>query len=118
MKMSENVYRKNKNGVYEPFGLSYDYLPDGIWFVRHHEGCTSISNIPHLEGIYRIASKDEFKDIIQLCSLQDYTDYILDSQELRDILNNQKGYTISELVGLCVSLVFKKNQNSKIKHKK
>lgn len=113
--MNENVYRKDDNGCYVPIGLNCDYLPDGIWYVRHHEGCHSISNVPYLEGLYKLASRDDFDDIKQLCSLQDYTDYILDSQEFRDTLDNPKGYTLNELVSLCVSLVFKKNNDIKYK---
>lgn len=108
--MGENVYKKNKNGTYTPIGLTCDYLPDGIWYVRHHDGCTSISNVGYLEGLYKLGDPSEFKDIVQMCSLQEYTDYILNSQELRDILDNKKGYTINEFVTACVSLVFKKNK--------
>ena len=115
---NENVYIKNKNGHYTPIGLNYDYLPDGIWYVRHHEGCNSRSNVKYLEGLYKLASNDDFEDIKQLCSLEDYNDYILDSQEFRDLMNNPKGYTLNELVSLCVSLVFKKNNDIKYKKRK
>lgn len=105
----ENVYRKNKAGRYEPIGLETDYLPDGIWYVRHHEGYHSVSNVSYLEGLYKLASPDDFKDIKQICSLQEYTDFILDSQEMRDLMNSKIGYTMNEFVAMCVSLVFRKN---------
>jgi hypothetical protein len=115
--MTDNVYKKDKNGKYVPFGLRYDenYLPDGIWYVRHHEGCHSMSNVPYLEGLYKLASPEDFGDIKQLCSLQEYSDFIMDSQEFRDLIDDPKGYTISELVSLCVGLVFKKNKSKKKK---
>ena len=113
--MNENVYKKNKHGTYTPIGLSCDYLPDGIWYVRHHEGCHSTTNVGYLEGLYKLGDQDSFKDITQICSLQEYTDFILDSQEFRDLMNNPKGYTLNELVSLCVSQVFKKNKNKRKK---
>lgn len=115
--MSENIYRKTKSGKYEPIGLSYDYLPDGIWFIRHHDHCISRTNVSYLEGLYKLFDIDDLKDIKQLCSLQEYTDFILDSDELHDIIDNEKGYTINELVSMCVSLVFKKNKIRKRKRK-
>ena len=115
---NENVYKKDINGNYVPFGLEYDYLPDGIWYVRHHEGCNSISNVGYLEGLYKLSDADDFIDIKQLCSLQEYVDFILDSDEFKNMLNNEKGYTLNELISLCVSQVFKKNNKNKIKRRK
>ncbi len=103
-----NVYKKNKDGTYTPIGLTHNYLPDGIWYVRHHSGCTSISNISYLEGLYKLASPNDFIDIKQICSLQEYSDFIMDSQEFKDALEN--GYTLNELVSICVSMIFKKNK--------
>lgn len=111
--MTDNVYKKNKNGTYTPIGLLTDYLPDGIWYVRHHEHCHSTTNINYLEGLYKLADSSDFKDIKQICSLQEYADFILDSQEFRDLTSNPKGYTLNELVALCVSQVFKKNKSRK-----
>ena len=115
MEEENNVYRKDKNGDYIPFGLKYDenYLPDGIWYVRHHNVFHSTANIQYLEGLYKLSSPDDFKDIRQICSLQEYTDFILDSNEFRELMNNERGYTLNELVSLCVGLVFKKNKQKK-----
>lgn len=113
----DNVYIKNDNGVFEPIGIKYDYLPDGIWYVRHHNGFHSRTNVGYLEGLYKLGG-DIFNDIPQLCSFQDYTDYILDSKEFNDILNNKKGYSLVELVSACVGLVFKKNKNIRTRRKK
>ena len=113
--MDENVYIKDKNGVFTPIGLTHDYLPDGIWYVRHHDSIHSNTNVRYLEGLYKLADQSDFKDIKQICSLQEYSDFILDSQEFKDLINNQKGYTLNELVSLCVSQVFKKNKNKRKK---
>jgi len=115
MEEENNVYRKDKNGDYIPFGLKYNenYLPDGIWYVRHHNGCHSTASVQYLEGLYKLSSPDDFKDVRQICSLQEYTDFILDSNEFRELMNNGRGYTLNELVSLCVGLVFKKNKQKK-----
>ena len=109
--MNENVYLKDKNGSFIPIGLGYKYLPDGIWYVRHHEGCNSVTSLPYLEGLYKLSDPENFKDINKICSIKEYTDFIFSNDEFRNLLNSN--YTLEELISLCVCLVFKKNENKK-----
>ena len=115
---SENVYKIDNNGNYVPIGLDCDYLPDGIWYVRHHDHVHSISNIKYLEGLFKLSDTTDFPDIKQICSLQEYADFILDSKEFKDLILNERGYTLNELVSLCVSQVFKKNKSLKSRRRK
>lgn len=105
----QNVYYKDDNGNYIPFGLRYDenYLPDGIWYVRHHEGCKSISNVNYLSGLLKLADPEEFNNALEIGLLTDEIDYILRSKEMGELLG--RSYTINELVSLCVGLLYKKN---------
>ena len=37
----DNVYYKDSDGNFKPFGINLgkNYIPDGIWYVRHTEHC-------------------------------------------------------------------------------
>lgn len=113
----QNVYIKQDNGRYRPFGLRYgeDYLQDGIWYVRHGEHSFGITNVDHyLEGLFRIGDRQEPIDIPQLCSEQEYVDYILDSEAFKKLMSN--GYSWIELISKVVALILEKNKE--IKNKK
>jgi len=111
----DNVYIKRGN-KYIPFGRKCDenYLPDGIWYVRHDEHSRHCSSVDHyLSGLFKVGDAPQgFIDVPKLCKLATYTDYILSSPEFKKI--QEKGYySCLELVSMVVALVV--NLNKKIK---
>lgn len=105
----QNVYRKLDNGRYQPYGVCYepDNLPDGIWYVRHHEYSREMSNIKYLQGLFKVGDSEQV-NIPQLCGLADYADEILRSEEFSTLMG--KGYSVQDIVTLTVSKVFEINK--------
>lgn len=83
--MDENVYYKNDKGRYIPIGLQViDYLPDGIWYVRHKKHSHAKTNMKYLEGLHRIAgAKDLSFDVI--AGVEDIVSKISESSEIRSL---------------------------------
>ena len=105
----QNVYYKDSNGNFKPFGVCYghNYIPDGIWYVRHTEHCSSTTNVDYLLGLYKLYDVKDLK-LDELCGLHDYSDYILRSDEFQNIIRNS--YTYQDLVSCILSLAFRKNR--------
>lgn len=113
--MDNNVYYKDNNGRYKPFGvrIGENYIPDGIYYIRHTEFSKSTTNVDrYLSGIFKVGDS-EVIDCPKLCRMQDYVDYILQSKELKEI-ENKRSYTLYELIAKIVALVF--NYNKKLEN--
>ena len=111
-----NVYYK-RGRKYIPFGMRYNeqYIPDGIWYVRHLDHSYGHTNVDHyLSGMYRVGDIPEYVDIPKLCSMHSYVEYVLASKEFKEIMDNHS-YTLQELVAKITALVI--DLNSKIKSK-
>lgn len=108
----DNVYIKKDNGRYEAVGIRYaEWLPDGIWFVRHTKHTVGRTNCNYLEGLHKIGNA-EIIDFPKLCGLHEYTEYILRSDAFKEF--ERKGsYTLMELTSKIVSLVFELNEQHK-----
>lgn len=109
-----NVYVK-RGRKYVPFGRHYDeqYLPDGIWYVHHSEHSYGHTNVDHyLEGLFRVGDPPKMIDIPKLCAMKTYVDYVLASQEMQNIMNNN-AFSFNELVSKITALVV--NLNERIK---
>ena len=111
-----NVYRKKDNGRYEPFGVQYDkdYLPDGIWYVRHHDYSRGLTSVGYLQGLFKVGEKNEI-DITEICGMEDLVDYITHSDEWCETLNSPKGYTLNDIVHICVKKLVDKAKEQKDK---
>lgn len=109
MNTEDNVYYK-RNKKYIPFGLRCpDYLPDGIWYVRHFDHSYGHTNVDHyLSGMYKVGEIPDYIDIPKLCSMHSYTEYVLNSPEFKELMN--KGYSFFELTAKIVALVVKLNE--------
>ena len=108
--MSDNtVYYKDDKGNFIPFGIEYghNYIPDGIWSVKHDEYSSSITNIDYIRGLYKL---HDFEDISiqELCSLHSYSDYIFHSNEYSELM--KRSFTTQEYVSCIISLIFKRNK--------
>ena len=114
----DNIYVKKDNGRYVPYGRMYNenYMYDGIWYVRHNENSKSITNVDYMEGLFRVGDRPEAIDVPQLCAMADYTDYVLSSKEMQDLMN--KGFSFNDLVSKIVALVIEKNKELKKNSKK
>lgn len=110
-----NVYIK-RGTKYTPFGLRYDeqYLPDGIWYVRHYDHSYGTTNIDHyLSGLYKVGELPEMIDIPKLCSMHTYVEYVMASPEFKKIMDSHQ-YSFLELTAKITALVV--NLNEKIKN--
>lgn len=109
-----NVYIK-RGKKYVPFGRRYDeqYLPDGIWFVRHDEKSFGAANVDHyLSGLYKVGDKPGYIDVPQLCSIHSYVEYVMASPEFREIMD-KGSYSFQELVSKITALILKLNKTLK-----
>lgn len=112
----DNVYIK-RGRKYIPFGMRYDenYIPDGIWYVRHFDGSSGYTNIDHyLSGLYRVGDVPEPIDVPKLCSIHSYVEYVMNSPEFREIMN-KGSYSFQELVSKITALILKLNKTLKAK---
>lgn len=116
----DNIYIKMDNGRYRPYGVRYNepYMYDGIWYVRHHENSVGTTNVDnYMEGLFRVGDRPEKIDVPKLCAMQDYVDYVLNSKEIREMMD--KGYySWNEMVCKVVALVVDKNEQYKKEAKK
>jgi hypothetical protein len=111
---NNNVYIK-RGRKYIPFGSRYDerYLPDGIWFVHHNEYSHGHTNVDHyLEGLFRVGDSPKVIDVPKLCSMKKYVDYVLESKEMRDIMDSGR-FSYLELVSKITALVVELNEKVK-----
>lgn len=111
----DNVYIK-QDGRYKPFGLRYDqnYLPDGIWYVRHYDHSYGYTNVDHyLSGLYKVGDAPESIDIPKLCSMHTYVEYVMASPEFKKIMESHQ-YSFLELTAKITALVV--NLNKRIKN--
>jgi hypothetical protein len=114
----DNIYFK-QGKKYIPFGLRYDqnYLPDGIWYVRHFDHSYGHTNVDHyLSGMYKVGEIPDYIDIPKLCSIHSYTEYVMASPEFRKIVDSGS-YSLMELTAKIVALVVKLNATLKDKEK-
>lgn len=112
----DNVYIK-RGRKYVPFGLRCheNYLPDGIWYVRHTDysyGCTNVDH--YLSGLYRVGDLPEYVDVPKLCSIHSYVEYVMNSPEFKEIMN-KGSYSFQELVSKITALILKLNKTLKAK---
>lgn len=85
-------------------------LGDGIWYVRHHSNGKAITNLDYIQGIYKVGDSKQI-DLPLLCGMQDLTDYVMRSYEFTELTN--KGYSMYELVGKIIALIYKKQNELK-----
>lgn len=108
----DNVYRcvttPSGRKKYIPFGLRYDenYLPDGIWYVRHRDGSYGTASVQWLQHMYKVGDS-AIKDLPKLCGMFDYAEYVLNHPEFREM--TERPVSISDVVNKAVSLIFDKN---------
>ena len=97
----QNVYKLTENGKYVPFGVGFEtYLPDGIWYVRHGNSSYHTTNVNYLKSIVRKGSTKKFS-IKEICSIEDVVDYVIQSRELHDLLNDS--HSICDIVRMAVT---------------
>ena len=112
----DNVYIK-RGRRYIPFGLRYyqNYLPDGIWYVRHFDNSYGHTNVDHyLSGLYKVGDIPGYPDIPKLCSTHSYVEYVMHSPEFQEIMN-KGSYSFQELVSKITALILKLNKTLKAK---
>lgn len=108
--LDQNYYRKNDNGRYEACGVRIprDYLPDGIWLVRHHNNSRSKINLDLIQGAYRLGESEKI-DFKTIAGLEDLTQEILNSQEFLEVA--EKGISLADLIRFVIGKLYK-NENS------
>lgn len=113
---NDNIYMKGDNGRYIPFGVCYqpNYLPDGIWYVRHHDHGWASTAVSYMQGLFKVGDAKEL-DITELCGMEDLCDYIMSSKEYIDTISNSKGYSINDIIHVCVQKLVDKAKEQKEK---
>ena len=97
----QNVYKLTENGKYVPFGVGFEtYLPDGIWYVRQGNSSYHTTNVNYLKSIVRKGSTKKFS-IKEICSIEDVVDYIIQSRELHDLLNDS--HSMCDIIRMAVT---------------
>lgn len=106
MKEYENVYVKDGKR-YRALGLSgrFDYLPDGIYFIRHRSDGKHTTSVPYIEGLFKIADPEKIS-MATVCGMQDVCDAIEESQEWKEMLRDKTGFSLDQVVHLCVKKLF------------
>lgn len=110
----ENVYRKTDRGDFVPFGVvaGENYLPDGIWYVRHYDYSHGATSCNYLEGLYRKCMPD-IPEIEQICGLEEYVHYVTSTDEFRQLLDSREGCSIQDLVRISIAKAFEYNNKHK-----
>jgi len=85
-----NVYIRKDNGRYEAIGLlcDRDWLGDGIWHVKHDDGHTSIRNITHYGGIYKVGDA-KYPDFSKLAGTLELADKVATSDAVHNMLKDK-----------------------------
>lgn len=109
----ENVYRKMDNGRYAAYGVCCEpsNLPDGIWYVRHKDHSHAITSVPYMQGLFKMGNAKQV-DVTEICGMEDLCDYIMDSKEWREMMNDENGHTLNDLVHLCVAKIVEKSKEN------
>lgn len=114
----ENIYIKKDNGRYEPVGIwtNRDYMFDGIWYVRHSKYTKSITSVPYLATMFHMDVNPV--NINLVCGLEDNVDYIINSPEWKELFDKNNGYSLNDIVHLCVKKLYERqfeNNENKLK---
>lgn len=108
----ENVYRK-KDKRYIPIGVTTNYLPDGIWYIRHTDYGIGTTNVDqYLSGVFKVGNPT-YQDFAEICGLQDTRDYILVHPKFKELID--KSHSLNDLVGT-ILVILKERQNEMEKH--
>ena len=114
MEEDMNVYKK-VGRKYVPIGyrIEDNYLPDGLWLVRHKPYSTQMTNAGYLAQIYGMCKVGEnaTADLTKLADMEEYADVVL-----KTIFENEnKPMTRQDLSRLIVKALFDFNENKKVK---
>lgn len=111
----DNVYLKNDKGRYVPYGVCChpEYLPDGIWYVRHTDYGRSTISVKYLEGLFRVGDAKPV-DLTELCGMENLCEYITGSKEFKELMNSKTGFSPNDVVHICVKKLVEKVQNEKV----
>lgn len=112
----DNVYIK-RGRKYIPIGLScHNYIPDGIWYVRHFDSSYGQTNVDHyLQGLYKVGDIPNYIDIPQLCSIHSYVEYVMNSAEFKELMEEEKGASLQQIVSKITALIVNLNKTLKAK---
>ena len=109
-----NVYKK-VGRKYVPIGyrIEDNYLPDGLWLVRHKPYSTQMTNAGYLSQIYGMCKVGEnaTADLTKLADMEEYADVV--SKVMFE--NENKPMTRQDLSRLIVKALFDFNENKKVK---
>ena len=104
-----NVYKK-VGRKYVPIGyrIEDNYLPDGLWLVRHKPHSTQMTNAGYLAQIYGMCKVGEnaTADLTKLADMEEYADVV--SKVIFE--NENKPITRQNLSRLIVKALFDFNE--------
>lgn len=103
----ENVYRKDENGEFIPFGVrtGQNYLPDGIWYVHHTEYSHGWTDMRYIQGLQRIGNA-EIPELPKIAGIYSMAEKIGHSKKVQDTFFSDKGHTLTELINVILSELY------------
>lgn len=115
----DNVYRKLPNGRYQPFGVygDFDYLPDGLWYIRHSEYSKATTSVSYLAELFKVGDS-KYIDIQELAGMQDLVEKVTHSSEYMEATNREKGFCAQDIVSVTVKVLTDIAKEQKEKNKK
>lgn len=108
-----NVYYKKDNGRYEPFGIygMYDYLPDGIWYVKHGSHSRSITSFSYLENIYKVGDAKQI-DIPEICGMANLAQEVMENDSMQELLA-ETFTSYQDVIAKTISILVQKSKKLK-----
>lgn len=99
-----NVYVK-KGRKYIPFGIAPDeqYLPDGIYYIRHQDHSRATTSAAHMAGLFKVGDAKHI-NIPEICGLEDMCDRVKSSKEWQELI--KQPVSLDQLVHMVVKKVY------------
>lgn len=109
----DNVYRceitASGRKKYIPFGRRYDenYLPDGIWYVRHTDHSIGTASLSWLQNLYKVGEVVP-RDFPKLCAMHDYAEYVMNHEEFKKMIDGP--VSLADIVHKTVALMLHRSE--------
>lgn len=99
-----DLYYKDDKGNFVHWGTTIDdnCLPDGVWYITNNG--KRKTSMDYLARVYHM--KPEKMDVNVLCSLEDATEYVLNSQEWREFMEGY--YSLADAVSMVIKILQEK----------
>ena len=110
--MDNNVY-KTVGKRYIPIGSTMcdEWLTDGFWYVRHGNGCKSVTNMDYMAQLYHFPREKhivEFDDLNKLADIHDFAEELTQSKEWMEMTS--KPHSLLQVVGFVINKCYEQGK--------